>query len=69
MTNDGAPVVFKEVTNTWDGVTVTVAVPAWPGISVIAEELDGEILETETANVVLHCELMGADAGREVDVE
>jgi hypothetical protein len=25
--NAGARVVFKEVTNTWDGVTVTVAVP------------------------------------------
>jgi len=27
VTNDGAPVVFREATNTWDGVTVTVAVP------------------------------------------
>jgi hypothetical protein len=65
--NDGAPVVFKEATNSWDGVTVTVAVPDWPGVSVIAEEVDGAIFETEIANAVVHCELIAADAGMDVE--
>jgi hypothetical protein len=67
--NAGAPDVFSEATYAWDGVTVTVAVPDWPAVSDIAEEVDGKILETETANCVLHCELMDAEAGMEVDVE
>ena len=60
--------MLRESTYSCDGVTVTVAVPDSPGVRVISEELDGEILETETANEVLHCELMVADAGMDVEV-
>jgi hypothetical protein len=31
--------------------------------------VDGETFETEIANAAVHCALMDADAGREVDVE
>ena len=68
VTNAGAPVVTKEATSSWEGVTVTVAVPDWPGVRVMAEEVDGEIFETEITKELSHCELMDADAGMEVEV-
>ena len=66
--NAGAPVSFSEVINVWDGVTVTVAVPDWPAVSVIAPEVDGETLETETAKSVVHCALIDTEANVEPEV-
>jgi len=70
VTNAGASVVFREATYSWEGVTVTVAVPDWPPVNVIPEdeEEDGEILESEIANCASHCELMVAEAGKDVEV-
>ena len=69
VTNAGAPVVFREATYSWDGVTVTVAVPDSPGDRVIVEEVDGVISETETAKKLSHCELIDADTELELEVE
>jgi len=45
------------------GVTVTVAVPCWPAVSVF----DGDMAETVTANDALHCELIDWETETELD--
>ena len=45
------------------GVMVTVAVRCCPAVSV----LEGDMLETVTANDELHCELMAGEAAGEVE--
>jgi len=53
VTNSGA----AEGTELCNGVTVTVAVPAWPGVRIIVPEVAGVSSDTVTTKVESHWEL------------